>query len=888
MFRIGAIWHQKSEALLTRKLPDVGIACIYENPSPSRPMYSLENALEMSVDLISCDNEPIHIPGSIQPHGALIVLSEDDTTIVQCAGNTVELLGFAPAALLGKRATAVMSPAHLAALLDNLRTAARADRVLVPMLVASAAAGKLLNGVAYRSGATAVIEFEAASEAGDTRVVQVLCSMQRELVGSASTADLCDRIVTTVRTATGFDRVMVYEFLPDGTGVVTSEARDPSLEAFLGLHYPASDIPKQARALYLTRWLRLIPDVGYTPAPLQPSRNPTGKPVDLGQGGLRSVSPIHLEYLTNMGVRATMTVSLVVNGALWGLIACHHQTPKYVPGDVRTACELFAEMASLQIATRSLQQRGVNLQANDLVLRDLVLGLLEEPDLGKALTSRSPNLLDLIPAAGASVWTDGRATSCGRAPSAQQIAALVPLLEGLDGQMVVTDRLPEMYPAATEFADVASGLLALPLSQSPPTYALWYLPELVHSVSWGGDPTKSVTTGPLGARLTPRASFAAWQQQVRNRSRIWQPGEIAAAESLRLALLDVVLRQVVQAAAEREQAIKRQDMLMAELDHRVKNMLATIQALVRQSRVGQTTLDGFLQGFENRLLAMSRAHNVLATTRWEGVDLNTLVRHEMEPYLSAAAPQVIISAGINILLRPKSALAICLAVHELATNAGKYGALSVPDGRVHVHWARAGREICLRWRESGGPPVRKPAQFGFGTKLITKSLSYEIDGTAVLDFETSGVVCTITIPEEEVTIIAGSAAQLNADIPVPRQNLNGVRVLIVEDNAMIASETTDAINQMGAIVIGPVARLAAALRQIDKEPFDVAVLDVDLNGTMVWPLAEELAKRGIPFCFATGFDAKQVIPADLSDRIVLNKPYLLENLEKALMRLLSA
>ncbi|MEI6160827.1 MAG: HWE histidine kinase domain-containing protein, partial [Roseococcus sp.] len=568
---------------------------------------------------------------------------------------------------------------------------------------------------------------------------------------------------------------------------------------------------------------------------------------------------------------------------------CHHNGVRHVTPDVRMACELFAELVSLRLASDSLQQSIEDRHTASVIADRLIRGLEQEPDLGRGLTALDPNLLDLLPAAGASLWFAGRPDSIGQVPTPAQIAGIVAWLETQQDQIIITDRLPELHPPAAECADVASGLLVVSLSQERGAYVLWYLPEFAHHISWGGNPNKAVTVGPQGTRLTPRGSFELWKEGVFHRSRAWQPAEIEAATALRMMLLDVVLRQMAKAAADREKASRQQDLLMAELDHRVKNMLATIQALARQSLAGETTLEGFQLTFQGRLQAMSRAHNVLARSRWESVDLRSLIAEELEPYQGGAGAQVVLRGATEVALRPKAALAMCLAIHELATNAGKYGSLSVPGGLLDIHWdvtAGPQRELKLIWQESGGPPVSKPTRKGFGFKLITTSLAYEIDGTVDMKFPTEGLTCDITIPADALVLPDHASAPQTQAAMLGPLGIEGARVLVVEDNAMIAMEVMDALDAMGATVVGPVGRLDAGLRLVGDEPIDVALLDIDLNGIKVWPLAELLARRGIPFCFASGYDPSLVVPPKLRDRKTLNKPYSLADLGATLTQLL--
>jgi light-regulated signal transduction histidine kinase (bacteriophytochrome) len=521
-------------------------------------------------------------------------------------------------------------------------------------------------------------------------------------------------------------------------------------------------------------------------------------------------------------------------------------------------------------------------------LETMMLNLAPEMDLAEGLTHFQPNLLDLIPVGGVTLWFGGKATSIGRTPNAEQVASLVDWLEIRNENVFDTDQLSLLHPPAAAYSAVASGVLAISLSKSPRDYVLWFLPAVARTVTWAGNPNKTEQPVSPGKRLTPRASFAAWRELVRDHSRAWQSTETEAAESLRTAVL--VLRRIELYASEKAASRVHQDTLMAELDHRVKNILATIQALAAQSHADSDTIESFLATFEGRLRSMSRAHSLLTLSRWEGADLRSLITEEMAPFMGRPGLNVVIAEGETIILRPKAALALSLGIHELATNAAKYGALSVPDGCIKIDW-RVGQSpeqtLVIHWRESGGPAVLQPARHGFGTTLIESSLSYELGGVVTLDFLAEGVSCTVVMPWDQVVGSyvrpAPVSPPLGSEVPV----LTGLRVLVVEDNALVVQTTVGFLQKFGASVVGPAPRLTAATQLAEAAAIDIAMLDIDLDGTRVWPAADILARRGVPFLFVTGFAANLVVPPRFADRTVLTKPYSSSDLGAALGRLLA-
>jgi light-regulated signal transduction histidine kinase (bacteriophytochrome) len=397
-------------------------------------------------------------------------------------------------------------------------------------------------------------------------------TMIRRAQRAESSEAFCAAVADEVREVTGFDRVMVYRFTQDGSGEVIAESRAAGAESFMGQRFPESDIPRQARALYKANWIRLIPDARYAPAPIIPPINPMdGRPLDLTQSVLRSVSPVHRQYLANMGVVASMSLSIMVRGQLWGLIACHHPAPRYLPFRLRDACELFAEMTSAHLEKKvAAEEYEARLQATR-THEELVNRLAQESDLAEGLMRLRPNLRDLIPAGGIGLWIDGRFTGDGAMPPQAWVEDLVGWLNEHAGEGVYqADCLPLLYPPAERFADVASGVLALSVSRSPRDYLLWFRPELIRTITWAGNPTKALGQASGTEILTPRHSFAAWREEVKLHAAPWLPMEVEAAHRLRVSLLEVVLRRIDQIAREREIARLQQERLTAELDRRVE------------------------------------------------------------------------------------------------------------------------------------------------------------------------------------------------------------------------------------------------------------------------------------------------------------------------------
>lgn len=537
------------------------------------------------VELTLCDREPIHAPGAIQPHGALLALDRTDLRIVQAGGDTLRLLGASPQALLGANAAHLFSKEQAARLMGLANEAGRPLRAVHPFSIARDAEDPVISDViVYHSDGLLVLEFEPRREKAPENPLAVIHAMLRRVQEAETAEDFCQAIVDEVHRVIGFERVMIYRFLSDGSGSVIAEAVESGVDSFLGLHYPESDIPKQARELYRRNWIRAIPDARYAPAPLLSMPDLKGAaPLDLGSSVIRSVSPVHRQYLANMGVVASLSMSIIMHGRLWGLIACHHRQPRYLPYALREACELFAEMVSSQLEGRGAAESFKSEQRNRQIHEELLNRLSGESELAAGLIRFHPNLLDLIPAGGVVLWIDGHFSNIGATPAPPDIEDMLGWLNAtVEDGVFHTDRLPLLYPKAADFAGVASGLLALSVSRNPRDYVLWFRPELVRTVNWAGNPDKS---GDASEPLTPRHSFAVWQQRVRLQASPWLGAEVEAAHRLRLALLEVVLRRIDQIAREREVARRQQERLTFELNERLAQSERLARALRRETEL---------------------------------------------------------------------------------------------------------------------------------------------------------------------------------------------------------------------------------------------------------------------------------------------------------------
>jgi chemotaxis family two-component system sensor kinase Cph1 len=506
--------------------------------------FTDESLVGATITLTNCDREPIHIPGLVQPYGFLLCLSEDTHRIVQASANTHQFTGFEPKELLGKGLDMLLGPTRLAEVEALCATLTEAPKLLGVRL-------KQVDGlpffklILHRHDGLVWAEFEPVEE-DEISVLNLpaLNATLTQMLGATTVLEFCQAAVEQVRGITGFARVAIYRFAADESGEVVAEAKRDDLDSLLGLHYPASDIPQQARAMYLKNWLRFIPDIDYVPTPLVPVRNlASGRPPDMTYAVLRSVSPIHIEYLRNMGVAATMTISIIQDGRLWGMIMCHHDSPRLVSFELRELCLFIGKTFSALLGTKQqLETSAYQLHVQQVQGR-LLERVSTETNFIEGLYRHTPTLRDVIDCGGAAICFDNEVITLGTTPSVAQIKELIEWLQhNVTEEVFHTDSLASLIPAGLAMRAAASGVLASTLARDTGDYLLWFRPELLQTVTWAGKNEKTRKMEDGQVFLSPRESFAAWAQTVENTAAPWQPLEIEAAKEIRLHIADVRIK----------------------------------------------------------------------------------------------------------------------------------------------------------------------------------------------------------------------------------------------------------------------------------------------------------------------------------------------------------
>ncbi len=507
-------------------------------------MSQSEDNTAQTASLTNHDRKPIHIPGSIQPHGVLLVLSPQ-LDILQVSNNTLEYLGKTTQELLSQPLNILLGQEQVA-VIRHCWTKKIGSTTSYKVSITTLNTERYFDCIAHRTEDVVILELEPIDSKSELSFLSFHALVNEAIAQMQKTSNLTEflhLVATEIREITAFDRVMVYQFDRNKAGSVVAEAKREDLPPYLGLHYPATDIPAQARDLYTRSLLRFIPNLTAQPAKLVPIENPiTHQPLDLSLSVLRSVDSCCVEYHQNMGVAALLVISLIQEQQLWGLISCHHHTPKHISYELRQICEFLGRIASSEL-THKVNQLELDYKVKLKSLQSEFIESISQADnFIDALIKPELRLLDVVSASGAAVCLDNEITLVGATPDIEQVSALI---EWADTQvkdnLFSTNSLPQLYPDGIAVKDTASGLLLLRISQVRRYYILWFRPEVIQTVNWAGNPNEFIHLADDTLTLNPRKSFAKWQETVRLTSLPWKPCELDSAIALRNAIVGIVL-----------------------------------------------------------------------------------------------------------------------------------------------------------------------------------------------------------------------------------------------------------------------------------------------------------------------------------------------------------
>ena len=495
--------------------------------------------------LRNCESEPIRTPGSIQPHGVLLGIDPASFEIILASENVAEYLGCTSGGVLGSDLGSVVG----GSLRERIERFVGDNDLSRPCWFVAPidrdGAGLLAEASLHRRGPILVLELEWADPAGIEASIELSSWIKRfshEAGEAGPLVEFFQRVVTEVSELGGYDHTMVYRFHPDDHGEVIAESVRPDLAPYLGLHFPATDIPRQARELYLHSRVRVLVDVRAKRVPLcEPGGLSTVGQLDMTFCQLRSFSPVHLEYLDNMGVQASLVTSILLGDRLWGLLVCHHHRSPLKPSyAVRAACGFLSELISAEVAAHEERDQLRARRAASDLQRQIMATVADGTDWRDAILSRPEPCKSPISASGLAIVEGATVRSVGLVPDAAKIREIAAwITRNRPGPLFATDALGACEPTFAGLA-TACGVLAIEIGPALPTHLIWFRHELIRDVAWGGDPTKELVLADEGARLSPRKSFDAWTSTILGRSAPWESGELIAAGEIRASLAEVV------------------------------------------------------------------------------------------------------------------------------------------------------------------------------------------------------------------------------------------------------------------------------------------------------------------------------------------------------------
>lgn len=678
-----------------------------------------------AVNLSNCDREQIHIPSSIQPHGVLLVLDAESLSVIQVSENTGRWLGMQGDAVLCRSLSEIVGPRSGRLLCSDIAKTQIRNRPQLLRTVSIDRDGveQQFHAIIHRTEDYFIMELEAVAvphsiDDAPTDIHALVDIFTLKAEDAKTIAELSQTTAHSIRQLTGFDRVLVYQFDEDWHGIVVGEDGNGELPSLLHHRFPASDIPLQARELYRINRLRIIPDAAYTPVGLTPLVNPlTGRPLDMTFSTLRSVSPIHLQYMKNMATASSMSVSILQGGNLWGLISCHNHRPLHIPFPTRGTCDLFARAFSLRLSALERTQefeRGVEVKS---IFTKLFAVMADSNNFATALSNHGEELLAFVGASGAAVATDRGYLLVGKTPTEREVQEMAEWLFKTNSREVYeTDCLSSSYPPAECYTATASGLLAIAVSKIHAGYVMWFRPEVIHTIQWGGHPKKNIEYVEGEFKIHPRQSFETWKETVQGRSLLWTKNEIEGATDLRNAIVGIVLRRAEE-IAELNYELTRSNRELEAFSYSVSHDLrAPLRHIVGYAEILRESISDKLspkdQRFINTIIESSEYAGKLvekllefsrlgrAELQFNTVDLNALVADVQGEIMHETAGRKIVWKIGKLPVVRVDLMMLRMAVRDLIANAVKYSRQR-DEAVIEIESYGDDREIVVSIKDNG-------------------------------------------------------------------------------------------------------------------------------------------------------------------------------------------
>jgi light-regulated signal transduction histidine kinase (bacteriophytochrome)/CheY-like chemotaxis protein len=848
-------------------------------------MSDLKTADIIKLALENCASEPVHIPGIVQPFGCIIAINPEDETMAYASENTEQVIGLSAVNLLGGNAGEILGHdvMHDIRNVLGLRDISEQSTILGTREIN----GQSCSVSGFLSQGYFILEIERFQKPlfANSDKLMTISALMKSVLKCDTQSELFQVTVSLIRTLSGYDRVMLYRFDKDFNGEVVAESLIGKMEPFQGLRFPSWDIPAQARAIMAKIPLRIIQDVNQIAIPLL-AQSDSLPPLDISLAKSRGVSPIHIEYLKNMGCQATMTLTLKVGEALWGVMSFHSTKPHVPDASLREVVTHFAQIFSSKLESIIQNDRLNLVQEVDNITSNTLKAIDSDLSIEESMPAIAPAILKVLDAQSLASLERSRVFNFGNVPEQSVLTKLLEMSEESSEDVIVHENLGKIFP---ELKSDLNGCAGVILVKSAENRALCiFRQETSQSIYWAGNPDKTIETDGGQHKLSPRHSFSRYLVESQGQCAEWSEQDLYFAQRIWI-LIRNSERRFLKNTLSRQQSI-----MIDELHHRVRNILALVRSVSRQSKRRYGSLTSYSRALESRIQALAAVHNITSGTRVASVSIQQMIDQEFAPYILPNVDRLVLS-GPDAFLLAEFAPVFSLVIHELVTNAAKYGALSVDDGQVTVSATKTEQGVTLIWQESGGPAVTPPEERGFGTTLIESAVPHELNGRASLFFEASGVRADIFLPlkiidqtrfsdfkvgEIPESIFAGPPESFD------RSNFKGA-VMVLEDNFILARDLGDDLNDMGFDPVVIMAKPQQALEFLETHTPNCAVLDVNLGEQTSEVVALKLLELNVRFVFVTGYGDQVKLDPKLSQVPIYTKPVSLGELGTGLAQILS-
>jgi len=818
--------------------------------------------------LAVCNDEPIQAPGAVQAYGALLAFDFESKKITYISKNLKDHLAI-PDQIEDSSVQECFSEDDYHAI-SNIAShrSSFAQREYVKTIKGKE---NLLETSLYRTDNHVVLEFVPREYQTTNINVNIHVKWVLDQLKEATSIDeILEITVQSLHAITQFDRVKAYKFHPDDSGEVVAETNNDVMESYIGLRFPSYDIPPNARDLFLKTPIRHIYNIEKEDISVVKVADEL-PPLDMTLGVLRGTSTVHLQYLRNMGVVSTMTLPIIVGGKLWGLFAHHHHAEMAITSEMSYSAELIGQIVSMRLEQQIEKQSDEKIKSLQLDGDAFITLNQSKLYLDTFWNNYAFRLNELIKCDGVAYQIEEHVLTYGNCLSESMIQTLGQKLQYEEmGPIYHTEDLSHFNLGDT---DDVCGVLALQIHESKPSIFLYFFRTAVNQkVSWAGDPKKDLVVDESGVRLHPRSSFKHFSELNEGKSEIWN--------SETLILADIALEKFKKVTLNEKLTNERLGIVVQELNHRMRNILGLVRSISRQSVEKGGTIENYVESLEHRILALSKANDLLTRSAHTSVGLKTLLEQIIPPL--CANPNNIHLDGADIRLNPEITPTIVLIIHELSTNALKYGALSISQGKLFVSWNFTDEGLDLLWKEKDGPKVKLPSKKGFGTSIIQNAISYEFGGYSSIAYEEDGLEAKVTIPREFIgeskkgEFVLEQIRSANK-LDVVKEKIN---LLVLEDDFINAQDIITTVKNLSVNEVNTFANQRSALSSMAKMDYQMALLDVNLRNETCIEVARECVKKQITFYYMTGYGGSFLADGTFPRAPVLLKPVATEKLKK--------